>query len=735
MDSERDDKHSDELPPIGQSNGKEESSAFQDMLNAAGISLPHKIARPASDEAESDFTDSSHPEPAGDDALAQNNDGLEQDSGADGVQSIDNTNTEGKRSKTFPLVMIGIAVLIIVGAIASSEYFFILFEPTPPEPDIIATYNDKSINTEQLVKFISRENIREGEHTFCEKHGFDHSKCDELEKCEAHPIHSMKSYQQIVKMIAVRDLIMDWADKNGVTQREDVSHSLKDLIEGANVGSMIGELHTKELTPESIQKWEVQKYFDENKEAYEGRTFNEAENEIRNILVRQKDAEFFPAYIEELKRSAGLEVNFEILRVTRPTEGQMQSYYQDNPDKFTQTAALKGAEMRIAPSSSDADLSAAAQEAVKKLQAGAGFDEVAAQYAQGGVAAPVTLEKGTRGPVYEEYAWNLEPGEISEAFEDNGGMVIFQLLSKDRQGQKPFAEVREDIRQELLRENMDAEYALRKDDALFIIHGRRYTLGEFYTEFKELPPEFQDEFSSFEEKKSLVEQMIAKELLLEEYGDDSESDEDQHRIEHIKQEYLKQVLHQEKVDTQLSDVTDEEAGRFYEENKQMMVEAPTVKISLIWINGGGGGGDYEKNRGMADEALAAIRGGADFGDIAKQYSQDASAGNGGAYPVWFHAGDLPPEISSAVFAAKKGEVTDIIETRSRFYIIKIDDRTEERLQSYEEVADVIKNYMKGIKHLELEANVETDLLAQSQFTVYNRTLRSLLKENEGAESK
>jgi hypothetical protein len=330
----------------------------------------------------------------------------------------------------------------------------------------------------------------------------------------------------------------------------------------------------------------------------------------------------------------------------------------------------------------------------------------------------------------------LEPGELSEAFEDDGNMVIVQLLSIDGQGQRPYTEVRENILRELSIANMDADYALRKDEAWFMIHGRRYTLGEFYVEFQELPPEYQDRFSAFEEKKSLVEQMIAKELLLEEYGDDAESEEDRHRIEHIKQEYLKQVLHQEKVDSQLSDATDEEAMRFYEENKHMMVEAPTVKISLIWINRGEGGSDYEKNRGMANEALAAIRNGADFGDIAKQYSQDASAGNGGTLPVWLHEGDMPNEISSAVFAAKKGEVTDIIETHARFYIVKVDDRTEQRLQSYEEIAGVIKNYLKDTKHLELEANIETDLLEQSQFTVYNRTLRSLLKENEneGAEN-
>jgi hypothetical protein len=257
--------------------------------------------------------------------------------------------------------------------------YFNFFEPKPPEVDIAATYNGKNISSEQLINFVSRENIREREHMICEKHGFDHSKCDELEECETHPIHSMESYRQIVKMIAVRDMIIDWADKNGVTKREDVSHTLKDLIEGASVNSLVNELHAKEITPESIPKWEVQKYYDDNKVLYADRAFSETEPEIRNILVRQKDTEFLPAYIEELKKSSGLELNLDILKVAMPTEQQIQSYYQNNPDRFAQTATIKGLEMRIAPSSSGTDLYALGQEALKKLQVGDDFGEVAGQ--------------------------------------------------------------------------------------------------------------------------------------------------------------------------------------------------------------------------------------------------------------------------------------------------------------------------------------------------------------------
>ena len=625
------------------------------------------------------------------------------------------------------LLRMGVLVLIVVVVFAGFRFVPLWMEPRPPSPDIVATYNDKVITADELMSFVQLENIREGEHSICEKHGLDHSKCDAFEECETHPIHSMEAYQQIVRIIAVQNMILDWADSNGITQREDVNHGLKDLLESANLDSLINQIHEDQITPESIPKWEVQQYYDENRDTYEGRAFVDVEAEIRTLLVEQKDAEFFPAYIEELKKTAGLEVNFDILRVANPTDSEMRLYYDNNLEQYAQSASVKGLEMSVGLTN-NSDPSVTAREAYEKLQQGESLTSIAAEYSRGGVYDEVEIAKGTRSAVFDEQVWRLEPGE-SAVFEDDNGWIIFQLSSKTSDGAKPFDSVRTEIQQTLLKQNMDTEYELRKDEALFSVHGRRYTLGEFYVEYNELPVQYQQAFASFNDKKALVEQMIAKELLLEEYGDDTQSAEDQHRLDDLKQQYLSQVYHQENIDAQIGEITDEEAMAFYEENKGRLMEPPSVKISMIWLSKGKSDDEEQTNRSLANEALASIRGGASFADVAKQYSQDGGGEQGGAIEEWLYGEYLPQELSYPIFAAQVGDVTDVLEISDGFYIFKVDDRKEQRQQEYEELADAIKNHLKDEKHMEMEANLETQMITDSGLVVYDRTLRTLLKDS------
>lgn len=730
MTNGSDNRHTPDSENEKRSPENEGSSALQDMFKAVGLSMPGRKSKSSSAKQ------TEPPEP-GDSGPDQGSDAGQAEQAQDNREDYDPDDyaelERGMQPRRFTMKKFGLFMVFLGIGLAAWEYVPILLEPRPPAPDVAATYNNKTITTGQLRQYISQENIRDNDNYFCEKHGFDHSKCDKLEACEVHDLHSVETYEQILRMMAVQRLVVEWADANAVTKRESVSHSLKDLVETTNVNALISELHSKKVTPESIPKWEVQQYFDDNKEAFEGKSFTEAEAEIRGILLQNKGTEFFTSYFEELKNAAGLEVNLDTLKVTQPTNQQIQTYYLENPELFAQAAVASGMEMRIVSVGPGIDSAALAQEAINKLQAGMSFEDVVAQHAQGGVAIPVTYAKGERGASYEEPTWKLEPGEVSAAFEDEGATVIFKMVSKTRDGQRPFAEVAEYIRQGLLRANMDDEYAVRKDDALFMVHGRRYTLGEFYVEFKELPAEFQAFYFAPEQKRRLVEQMVLKELLLEEYKDKAETEDDKHRVEHLKEQYLSQVFHSEKVDAQLEDVSDEEARKFYADKRNLLVEPASVRISVIWIGRGEGDGDAAKNRARAEEAFAALRNGADFAAIAKQYSQDATAQLGGMVPAWIHEESLPPEIASVVFAAKAGEITPIMEAYGRFYIFKIDDRVEPRQPSYEELESTIKTHLKTAKHEEMEANMEDELLKKAQFTVYKRTLRNIIKANEGAE--
>jgi foldase protein PrsA len=74
----------------------------------------------------------------------------------------------------------------------------------------------------------------------------------------------------------------------------------------------------------------------------------------------------------------------------------------------------------------------------------------------------------------------------------------------------------------------------------------------------------------------------------------------------------------------------------------------------------------------AEDILAKIQGGADFATMAKQYSQDPSASNGGDLG-YFSKGKMVPEFEKVAFSLKIGEVSGVVKTVYGYHIIKVTD--------------------------------------------------------------
>jgi hypothetical protein len=75
-------------------------------------------------------------------------------------------------------------------------------------------------------------------------------------------------------------------------------------------------------------------------------------------------------------------------------------------------------------------------------------------------------------------------------------------------------------------------------------------------------------------------------------------------------------------------------------------------------------------KARAQEALGKVRGGAAFEDVVKQYSDDAGSAERMGSVGKFHRDDMDPAFSSAAFALKAGEVSDVVETPFGFHVIK-----------------------------------------------------------------
>jgi peptidyl-prolyl cis-trans isomerase SurA len=76
-----------------------------------------------------------------------------------------------------------------------------------------------------------------------------------------------------------------------------------------------------------------------------------------------------------------------------------------------------------------------------------------------------------------------------------------------------------------------------------------------------------------------------------------------------------------------------------------------------------------------------IQAGEDFGQLAKQYSEDAgSAGSGGEVGFW-RIGELAPAYEAAALALQPNELSEPIETQFGFHLIQLIDRQKDRYNS------------------------------------------------------
>ena len=108
-------------------------------------------------------------------------------------------------------------------------------------------------------------------------------------------------------------------------------------------------------------------------------------------------------------------------------------------------------------------------------------------------------------------------------------------------------------------------------------------------------------------------------------------------------------------------VNPQEVTEFYEENKDSFQKSRRVNLDSIYIAFIDG---KEAARARANEAMALIKEGKGFEEVAKQYSDSSSIGV-------VEEGQFLPDIEKAVFSLTPGQVSDSVETDKGIFIFKL----------------------------------------------------------------
>ncbi|MDR3364631.1 MAG: peptidylprolyl isomerase [Clostridiales Family XIII bacterium] len=157
------------------------------------------------------------------------------------------------------------------------------------------------------------------------------------------------------------------------------------------------------------------------------------------------------------------------------------------------------------------------------------------------------------------------------------------------------------------------------------------------------------------------------------------------------QEYVAYVTAFQEEVLENGPVTDEDAQAYYDEHPDYFTTPLSMQASHILVS------DPEhtpEKLAEAESILEQIKDGADFAELANEYSDDGSGEDGGDLGT-FGAGQMVEPFEEAALALEPGEVSDIVETEFGYHIIKLAGKTEESVQTLEEARETIDSYVGG----------------------------------------
>ncbi len=145
-------------------------------------------------------------------------------------------------------------------------------------------------------------------------------------------------------------------------------------------------------------------------------------------------------------------------------------------------------------------------------------------------------------------------------------------------------------------------------------------------------------------------------------------------------------------------VTEDDAKKFYDQNLDKFTKPESVKASHILIGVDQKASAQEKKaaKEKAEKLHKELLAGADFATLAKANSTCPSSKQGGDLGT-FVKGQMVPSFEKAAFALKPGEISDVVETRFGYHIIKLTGRNAAEKVDFKEARPRIEEYLKEQK--------------------------------------
>ena len=201
------------------------------------------------------------------------------------------------------------------------------------------------------------------------------------------------------------------------------------------------------------------------------------------------------------------------------------------------------------------------------------------------------------------------------------------------------------------------------------IDGRTITVGDVERRINALDPYSKARFSSPEQRKKFLENMVRFEVLAEEAGKRG-YDKDPDVLRVVKNQMVDQMLRKE-IDDKLKgqEISDAEVEAYYRAHEGLFRQAEAVRVSQILV----------KDRATAEKVAAEARGGSDkaFRDLVTKYSEDedSKALGGDLTFIERTTTQYPKPLVDAAFALRDlGDVSPPVATDKGYHVLKLTQR-------------------------------------------------------------
>lgn len=144
-------------------------------------------------------------------------------------------------------------------------------------------------------------------------------------------------------------------------------------------------------------------------------------------------------------------------------------------------------------------------------------------------------------------------------------------------------------------------------------------------------------------------------------------------------------------------ITHDEAMKYYQDHQKDFIKPEQVALSAIEIKTEGKKeSEIPELKAKAQKLHDRVKDGEDFGELAKRFSDGSTAQQGGYLGV-YKRGELSKELEDIVFKMNRNDLTDVIETKQGFLVLKVMEHYDEGQQSFDKVENEIMDRLYSQK--------------------------------------